>query len=85
MAEEDKMKAILVEDGKMQLGSYPMPIRCPNDILIEVKAAGVNRADTLQRQGKYPPPQGASPLLGLEVAGIVAEVGSKVSQWKKRR
>ncbi|WP_017730289.1 NAD(P)H-quinone oxidoreductase [Nafulsella turpanensis] len=80
---EDKMKAILVEGGQMQPGSYPMPIRCPNDILVEVKAAGVNRADTLQRQGKYPPPQGASPLLGLEVAGIVAEAGSKVSQWQK--
>lgn len=80
---EDNMKALLVEEGRIQPGNYPMPIRCPNDILIEVRAAGINRADTLQRQGKYPAPVGASPLLGLEVAGIVAETGSKVSQWKK--
>jgi tumor protein p53-inducible protein 3 len=80
---DDKMKAILVENGNMRLGEYPRPLRGPREILIEVKAAGVNRADTLQRQGKYPPPKGASPILGLEVAGVVAEIGPAVSRWKK--
>lgn len=79
----DSMKAVLVEDNKMTLGEHPRPIRSAHDILIEVKAAGLNRADLLQRQGKYPPPKGASPLLGLEVAGIVAETGDKVSRWQK--
>lgn len=79
----DSMKAILVEDGKMSMGEYHLPVRASHDILIEVKAAGLNRADLLQRQGKYPPPKGASPLLGLEVAGIVAETSEKVSRWQK--
>lgn len=79
---EDKMKAILVENGSMKLGEHPRPIRGTRDILIEVKAAGVNRADTLQRRGKYPPPKDASSILGLEVAGSVVETGPKVSRWK---
>jgi tumor protein p53-inducible protein 3 len=77
------MKAILVENGQMKLGTYPRPVRGAHDIIIEVKATALNRADILQRQGKYPPPKGASPLLGLEVAGIVAEAGDKVSRWKE--
>ncbi len=80
---EDKMKAVLVENGNMKIGEYPRPLRGPYDILIEVKAAGINRADTLQRKGKYPPPKNASPVLGLEVAGVVAETGPSVSRWKK--
>lgn len=76
------MKAILVEDEKMIIGEYPRPIRSSHDILIEVKATAVNRADIMQRKGQYPPPAGATPVLGLEAAGIVAETGSKVSRWK---
>lgn len=79
---EDKMKAILVENGKMRVGEHPRPLRGTRDITIEVKAAGVNRADTLQRMGKYPPPKNASSILGLEVAGTVVETGPKVSRWK---
>ena len=79
---DDKMKAILVENGSMKLGEVSRPLRGTRDILIEVKAAGVNRADTLQRKGKYPPPKRASPILGLEVAGIIVETGPKVSRWK---
>lgn len=52
------------------------------EVLIEVAVAGVNRPDVLQRSGSYPPPKGASPYLGLEVAGLVAAVGSGVDQWK---
>jgi putative PIG3 family NAD(P)H quinone oxidoreductase len=46
-----------------------------HEVVIKVAAAGINRPDILQRQGKYPPPPGASPILGLEVAGVVATVG----------
>jgi putative PIG3 family NAD(P)H quinone oxidoreductase len=50
--------------------------------LIRVKAAGVNRPDCLQRMGQYPPPPGASPILGLEVAGVVAACGPGAARWK---
>jgi len=53
----------------------------PGEILIEVHYAGINGPDLAQRQGRYPPPPGASPVLGLEVAGRVAELGPGVSQW----
>ncbi len=59
------------------------PAVSADQIRIQVHAFGVNRADTLQRMGKYPPPAGESPILGLEVAGTVDEVGSEVSRWKK--
>ncbi|AEF99229.1 NAD(P)H-quinone oxidoreductase [Methylomonas methanica] len=66
----------------LKLCELPMPV--PNDfqVLIEVKAAGVNRPDIMQRQGVYPPPAGASPILGLEVAGIVVETGAKATTFK---
>jgi putative PIG3 family NAD(P)H quinone oxidoreductase len=51
------------------------------EVLIEVVAAGVNRADLLQAAGNYPPPPGASPILGLEVAGVIESVGAGVTQW----
>jgi NADPH:quinone reductase len=59
-----------------------MPIPAPGagEVLIKVHAAGVNRPDLLQRAGKYPPPPGASPLLGLEVSGTVVQVGDGVEQ-----
>ncbi|HEX3445357.1 MAG TPA: NAD(P)H-quinone oxidoreductase, partial [Chthoniobacterales bacterium] len=53
----------------------------PRDVLIEVKFAGVNRPDLLQRAGKYPPPAGASPILGLEVSGQIAARGAEVTEW----
>lgn len=52
------------------------------EVLIKVAAAGVNRPDIIQRQGNYPAPEGASPILGLEVAGEIAEVNDKDSNWK---
>ncbi len=57
--------------------ALPLPELRPHDVLIRVAYAGVNRPDCLQRAGAYPPPPGASPLLGLEVAGEVVAVGSK--------
>lgn len=53
-----------------------------HEVRIAVKAAGVNRPDVIQRQGHYPAPPGASPILGLEVAGIIEQVGGGVSQWQ---
>lgn len=65
------------------LADRPVPKPAENEILIKVHAAGINRPDCAQRQGTYPPPPGASDLLGLEVAGEVVEVGSKVTEWSK--
>jgi NADPH2:quinone reductase len=60
-------------------GEPPDPAK--DEVLIRVHAAGVNRPDVMQRQGLYPPPPGASPIMGLEVAGEVAALGSDVSAW----
>ncbi|HET7378475.1 MAG TPA: NAD(P)H-quinone oxidoreductase [Gaiellales bacterium] len=60
----------------------PMPVVGPEDVLVRVKAAGVNRPDLMQRQGKYPPPPGASDIPGLEVAGEIAAVGERVDRWR---
>ncbi|ORV53039.1 NAD(P)H-quinone oxidoreductase [Mycobacterium europaeum] len=53
----------------------------PGEVLIKVAAAGVNRADLLQAAGKYPPPPGASDIIGMEVSGVVAETGDGVTNW----
>ncbi len=60
----------------------PDPTPGPADILIAVEAAGLSRVDTLQRQGRYPPPPGASDIPGLDCAGTVQAVGESVTQWK---
>jgi putative PIG3 family NAD(P)H quinone oxidoreductase len=61
----------------------PMPVPAPREVLIRVEAAGIARADTLQRQGKYPPPPGASDIPGLDVAGIIEDLGEGVSEYLK--
>jgi NADPH2:quinone reductase len=58
------------------------PTARAGEVLIQVHYAGINRPDVVQRMGKYPPPPGASPVLGLEVAGTIAAVGEGVTQWK---
>ena len=58
------------------------PSPAAGQVLIEVEFAGVNRPDVLQRSGAYPPPAGASPHLGLEVAGTIAALGEGVTAWK---
>jgi putative PIG3 family NAD(P)H quinone oxidoreductase len=60
----------------------PMPAVGSGDVLIRVEAAGVNRPDLMQRLGKYPPPPGAPDVPGMEVAGVVAAVGSAVDRWR---
>jgi putative PIG3 family NAD(P)H quinone oxidoreductase len=66
----------------LRIETMPIPTPGPDDILVEVHYAGVNGPDVMQRKGRYPPPPGASPVLGLEVSGIVAAVGANVSEWK---
>src|ERR1051325_6965804 len=63
----------------LALGDVPEPALGERDVLIDVRAAGVNRADLLQRRGVYPPPEGASAVLGLECAGVVSAVGPGVA------
>jgi len=76
--------AITEPGGPLVLKPQPRPVPTPRpgEILIRVKAAGVNRPDVLQRQGGYPPPPGASPLPGLEVAGEVAALGEGAARWR---
>lgn len=64
-------------------GERPVPLPGPDEVLIVVEAAGINRPDVLQRQGLYPPPKGASDLLGLEVAGAVVATGENVTRFKE--
>jgi putative PIG3 family NAD(P)H quinone oxidoreductase len=66
----------------MTLAEGPKPGLKAGEVLIEVQYAGVNRPDVLQRSGSYPPPPGASPILGLEVAGKVVEIAPDVTGWK---
>ena len=63
----------------LDLATGPVPVPKPDEVLIQVHAAGVNRPDVAQRQGSYPPPPGASPILGLEVAGEVVAMGEAVT------
>ena len=65
----------------MTIGTRPIPEAGPGQLLIKVVAAGVNGPDLKQRRGNYPPPPGASDLMGLEVSGHVAAVGDGVSGW----
>ena len=81
------MTAIAVRDGKGPAEnlipiSVPNPEPGPGQVLIRVRAAGINRPDVLQRLGYYPPPPGAPDTLGLEVAGDVAALGEGAPRWK---
>jgi NADPH2:quinone reductase len=75
------MQVVLVQQPggpeQLVLAHMPQPIPAKREVLIKVHSAGVNRPDILQRRGLYVPPVGASPILGLEVAGTVAAVGSE--------
>ena len=55
----------------------------PDEVLVDVHASAVNRADLMQARGAYPPPPGASPILGLEMAGVVVDVGDNVADWQE--
>ena len=66
----------------LEMDAMALPVPREDEVLVQVQAAGVNRPDVAQRQGKYPPPPGASPVIGLEVAGTVVAVGSAVQRWR---
>lgn len=80
------MKTILIREpggpDVLSLAELPTPKPRPEEVLIKVEAAGVNRPDVLQRMGLYPPPPGASNVPGLEVAGEIARLGEGVTRWK---
>jgi len=67
--------------GGLRLSERPVPEPGDGEVLVQVAGAGINRADLMQRQGSYPPPPGASDILGLEVSGTVVALGSGVSGW----
>lgn len=69
------MQALAIEAGELVLATLPTPTPAPGELLIRVAYVGVNRADIMQIEGHYAPPEGASPLLGLEVSGVVRAVG----------
>ncbi|WP_187772100.1 NAD(P)H-quinone oxidoreductase [Agrobacterium sp. B1(2019)] len=66
----------------MRLSQAPLPKPAKGEVLVKVEAAGVNRPDIAQRQGAYPPPKDASPILGLEIAGEVVALGEGVTEFK---
>lgn len=66
----------------MRVDEVPKPTPKENEVLIRVAATSINRPDLVQREGKYPAPAGDSEILGLEVAGIIEELGSAVTGWK---
>lgn len=77
------MKAIVVDEQKRMLWQdVDLPQLTPCEVRIKIFATAINRADLMQRQGLYPPPPGASQILGLECAGVIDEVGAEVSRWK---
>jgi NADPH2:quinone reductase len=69
-------------DNRLEIIEAPIPNYSATQILVRVKATALNRADLLQRKGKYPAPEGASPIPGLEIAGEIIAVGSEVSSFK---
>lgn len=65
----------------LEVRDVPAPVAGPDEVVIDIEAAGVNRPDLAQRRGVYPPPPGASDVLGLECAGLVSAVGDGVTDW----
>ena len=80
------MKAILVnEDKTLRWDNVPDPVCGPEDCLVKIEAAALNRADLMQREGDYPPPPGCPEWMGLEIAGTITEVGTEAaakSNWQ---
>ncbi|UOD34410.1 NAD(P)H-quinone oxidoreductase [Deferribacteraceae bacterium V6Fe1] len=81
------MKAVLLKGfgglDVLTVGEAEKPTPNDDQVLIKVAATSINRPDLVQREGKYPPPPGDSEILGLEVAGVIEEVGKNVTGWKK--
>ena len=79
------MRAVIVSEPGgpevLEVADLPDPAPAPGEVVVDVVATAVNRADTLQRKGFYPPPPGASDVLGLECSGTVSAVGDEVTGW----
>ena len=86
-ADSTKMRVIEVDNlgrkARLRLAERDVPRPGPGEVLIRVSAAGINRPDLLQRRGLYPPPEGASEILGLEVAGTLDDAGAGVEGWSR--
>ena len=83
----ETMRAVTIVGGKgpataLRVEQVPKPVPRAGQLLLRVRAAGVNRPDIVQREGRYPPPPGAPEILGLEVAGEVVAVGADTARWK---
>ena len=77
------MKAVLIDENKNLVWSdVPDPVIRPDEVLVKIRAAALNRADLLQRQGKYPSPPGCPEWMGLEIAGEIVKTGAEVTGWK---
>ena len=77
------MRAILVNDDRsLSWSEVPTPAPKADEVLLKIKAAGINRADLMQRDGDYPPPADCPPWMGLEVSGVVEKTGENVTLWK---
>ncbi|MGM0589841.1 MAG: NAD(P)H-quinone oxidoreductase [Bacteroidota bacterium] len=80
------MKAVVVHQKRsgtiLSIEEVETPSMQPDEVLVNIHATALNRADLIQREGRYPPPPGASEILGLEMAGEITEVGSDVDQWQ---
>ena len=80
------MKAILVnEDRSLRWDDVPNPVIKSEEVLVEIHAAALNRADLMQREGDYPPPPGCPDWMGLEISGVIVEMGDEAkekSNWK---
>jgi NADPH2:quinone reductase len=75
------MRAVIINDGKLEMTERPTPDPGPYDVVVAVRAAGINAADLLQRQGFYPPPPGwPVDIPGMELAGVVSAVGDRVNE-----
>jgi putative PIG3 family NAD(P)H quinone oxidoreductase len=76
------MHAIVIEQGSLVWAEVPDPVAGEGEVVIDVTAAAVNRADVMQRQGHYPPPPGAPPYPGLECSGVISATGPGVSDHR---
>jgi NADPH2:quinone reductase len=83
MTHPEQMIAIEIEEGMLKPAQRALPVPAPDQVLIKVAAAGVNRPDVMQRKGLYPPPAGASDIPGLEIAGTIQALGSNVSHLQE--
>lgn len=76
------MRAIVAESSdQLSWQDVPDVSAGPGEVVVKVTAAGVNRADLLQAAGKYPPPPGASEIIGMEVSGVISEIGPDIAEW----